>query len=122
LILLYPVITMQGPYVHAGSRRALLGSHPTLELEERLSPELHVTKDTPPTFIVHSQEDKSVPVENSLLFYQALRRADVPVELHLYEKGPHGFGMRRGLGPTSKWPKRCEEWMLAHGWLPASST
>ena len=58
-----------------------------------------------------------MPVENSLAFYQALRTAGVPVEMHLYEKGPHGFGLKAGLGPTSDWPKRCEEWMKAKGWL-----
>jgi acetyl esterase/lipase len=121
LILQYPVITMQEPYVHAGSRRALLGAEPAPELVERLSVELHVTKDTPPTFLVHTQEDKSVPVENSLLFYQALRRAGVPVEMHLYEKGPHGFGFRTDLGPTSEWPQRCESWLRAHGWLTQSA-
>ena len=56
-------------------------------------------------------------MENSLLFYGALRRAGVPVEMHLYEKGPHGFGTAAGLGPTSEWPQRLEEWMRFHGWL-----
>jgi dipeptidyl aminopeptidase/acylaminoacyl peptidase len=59
-------------------------------------------------------------VENSLLFYRALREAGVTVELHLYETGPHGFGLRSGLGPVSDWPKRAEEWMRFHGWLPAA--
>jgi acetyl esterase/lipase len=115
--LLYPVITMTEPYVHAGSRKALLGEHPSPALVERLSVEKQVTKATPPTFIVHTLEDASVPVENSLLFYEALRRAGVPGELHVYEKGPHGFGTRAGLGPTSDWPLRLEEWMRFHGWL-----
>jgi acetyl esterase/lipase len=119
LALIYPVITMGETNVHAGSRRALIGEHPSPELVKRTSMELQAGKDTPPTFIAHTEEDQSVPVENSLAFYQALRRAGVPVEMHLYEKGPHGFGLKPGLGPTSDWPKRCEEWMRFHGWLGA---
>ena len=117
-VVLYPVITMRDPYVHAGSRRALLGERPTAAATARASVDEQIGKDTPPVFIVHAAEDQSVPVENSVLLYQALRRAGVPVELHLYEKGPHGFGLRAGLGPTSAWPHRCEEWMRFHGWLP----
>jgi acetyl esterase/lipase len=119
LVLLYPVITMTDPFAHAGSRRALLGENPSAALVERLSVEKQVTARTPPTFIVHTLEDASVPVENSLLFFQALRRAGVPAELHVYEKGPHGFGTRAGLGPASSWPERLEEWMRFHGWLDA---
>ncbi len=117
IALLYPVITMEPPFVHAGSRRNLLGDHPASGLVERLSADRQVTKDTPPTFLVHTMEDASVPLENSLLFYQALRRAGVPAEMHLYEKGPHGFGTRSDLGPTSGWPERLEEWMRSRGWM-----
>jgi acetyl esterase/lipase len=117
IVLTYPVITMRPPTAHGGSRTNLIGAHPAVELMNRLSLELHVTAETPPAFIVHTQEDQSVPVENSLMFYQALRSAGVPVEMHLYEKGPHGFGMHLGLGPTSDWPKRCEDWLRFHGWL-----
>jgi len=120
LILQYPVITMKDPYVHKGSREALLGKNPTPEMIQRYSLELHVTKDTPPTFLLSTLEDKSVPAENVLLFHAALRAAGVPAELHVYEKGPHGFGMRTDLGPTSEWPKRAEEWMRSHGWLPVA--
>jgi acetyl esterase/lipase len=121
IVLTYPVITMRPPVAHGGSRTNLIGAHPPVELINRLSLELHVTSETPPAFIVHTQEDQSVPVENSLMFYQALRSANVPVEMHLYEKGPHGFGMHPGLGPTSEWPKRCEEWMRSHGWLATAA-
>jgi acetyl esterase/lipase len=117
LALLYPVITMTAPFVHAGSRANLIGDAPSQALVERLSVETQVRPDTPPTFLVHTGEDTSVPLENSLLFFQALRRAGVPAEIHLYEKGPHGFGTSSGLGPTSGWPKRLEEWMRWHGWL-----
>jgi acetyl esterase/lipase len=117
VVLVYPVITMKEPFAHMGSRRSLLGENPTAELVDRYSTELQVTKDTPPVFLVHTEEDTTVPIENSLLFFQALRRFKVDSELHLYEKGPHGFGLRADLGPTSEWPKRLEEWMRSHGWL-----
>lgn len=115
--LLYPVITMTDPYAHALSRANLLGERPDPALVERLSLENQVTSATPPTFLVHTAEDASVPLENSLLFFSALRRAGVPAELHLLEKGPHGFGTKPGLGPTSEWPSRLAEWMRWHGWL-----
>jgi acetyl esterase/lipase len=115
--LLYPLITMQGPEAHAGSLRALLGDHPTPELARRLSAELRVTRDTPPTFIVHTEEDQSVPVENSLVFYRALCAAGVPAEMHLWQKGAHGFGMDKNAGEVSTWPDRWEEWLRANGWL-----
>ena len=118
VVLLYPVITMRDPYVHRGSRGGLLGLHPTPELIDHYSTELHVTKDTPPAFLVSTQADKSVPLENSMMFFEALRKAGVPAELHLFEKGPHGFGFTPGLGPTSDWPARCEAWLRFHGWVP----
>lgn len=118
MMLVYPVITMDPQYCHAGSRTSLLGPSPTPELVRRLSLERQVSKDTPPAFIVQTEEDKSVPMENSVLFYQALRRAGVPAELHLYAKGPHGFGLKPGYGPASEWPRRAEEWMRFNGWLP----
>lgn len=115
--LLYPVISLVQPFSHAGSGRSLLGPAPSPALLQRLSLETQVSARTPPAFIVHTAEDKSVPVENSIVFYQALRRCGVPVEMHLYEKGPHGFGTAKGLGTTSDWPRRWEEWMRASGWL-----
>jgi len=118
LVLQYAVITMRSPTAHEGSVKALLGERPSPEEVGLLSVNEHVTKDTPPTFLVATQEDKSVPVENSLLFYQALRKAGVPAEMHLYPSGPHGFGFRADLGPTSDWPKRAEEWMRSCGLLP----
>ena len=114
---LYPVISLQPPFGHEGSRRNLLGPSPAGSLVEGLSLDRQVRPDSPPAFLVHTAEDASVPAENSILFYQALRRAKVPAELHLYEKGPHGFGLAKGLGSTSEWPKRLEEWLRAHGWL-----
>lgn len=117
IVLQYPVILMDGPHVHRGSRDNLLGPSPSAELVALLSTDRQVTSETPPAFLVHTAEDASVPLENSLAFFSALRRAGVPAELHLYEKGPHGFGMRRDLGPTSDWARLCELWMRSHGWV-----
>jgi len=119
-VLLYPVITMRDPFVHQGSRGGLLGPHPTPELIDHYSTDLHVTKDTPPAFIVSTEEDKSVPLENAVAYFMALRRAGVRAELHLFEKGPHGFGFAPNLGPTSEWPARCIDWMRFHGFIPAA--
>jgi acetyl esterase/lipase len=104
--LLYPVITMTLPLAHGDSRKNLLGMSPLQELVERLSLEKQVRRDTPPVFLVHTSEDKSVPIEHSVLFFEALRRAGVPAELHLYERGAHGFGTRTDLGSTSGWVDR----------------
>jgi len=86
-----------------------------------MSTELQVTPQTPPVFLVHTSEDKGVPPENSILFYLALRKAGVPVEMHIYEKGPHGFGFGFGLGwsdlALSSWPARLADWMRGRGLL-----
>jgi acetyl esterase/lipase len=111
LILMYPVITMRDPAAHAGSREALLGANPTEAMLHLASLEEQVTAATPPTLLIHTQEDASVPVENSILFYQALTRAGVPAEMYLFETGEHGMGMRAGLGTASEWHKRAEEWL-----------
>jgi acetyl esterase/lipase len=122
MVLIFPVITMQDPYAHGASRRGLLGANPTDEVMLRLSVDQQVTSNTPPTFLVHSSEDSTVVVENSLLFYQAMRRAKAPIEMHLYPKGPHGSGMSPSLGPTAEWPKLCESWMRFNGWLPPKAS
>jgi len=117
LMLMYPVITMEGAAVHAGSRKALLGANPSAADVTLMSVEKQVTAATPPTLLIHTQEDQTVPVENSILFYQALTRAKVPAEMYLFEHGSHGMGMRAGLGTASDWPKRAEEWLKARGLL-----
>jgi acetyl esterase/lipase len=123
LVLLYPVVTFEGPAAHAGSRQALLGPLPSLELLHLLSVEQQVTAATPPTLLIHTQEDQSVPVENSILLFQALTRAHVPAEMYLFQHGSHGMGMCDGLGTASEWPKRAEEWFRARGLLtPAGPT
>src|SRR5262249_6769844 len=115
--LIYPVITMKPPFAHPGSRQNLARATPSADLVEHLSLDAQVTRDTPPSFLVHTQQDQTVPVENSILFYQALRRAGVAAELHLFEKGPHGFGLGAGVGPVSDWPERFAAWARSHGWL-----
>lgn len=115
--LLYPVVTMHAPFAHAGSVTALLGAEPSADLRDRWSIERQVVSGAPPMFIVHTSEDRSVPVENSLALVAALRRHGVPTEFHLFERGAHGFGVSPGLGPTSAWPDRLADWMRAHGWL-----
>jgi len=124
-ILIYPVIALATPYGHTGSLKSLLGENPTKEQVEGLSNERQVTKDTPPTFLAHTDGDKGVPAENSLLFALALRKAGVPVELHLFEKGPHGLGLGTGwpshnIAPDEAfqaWPRLCATWLKGRGFL-----
>jgi len=117
LMLMYPVITLDGPSAHMGSRKALLGASPSPELVQLMSVEKQVTPQTPPTLLIHTQADQAVPVENSILFYQALTRNKVPAEMYLFEQGSHGMGMRDNLGTASSWPKRAEEWLRARNLL-----
>ena len=118
LVLCYPVISFTS-FAHAGSRRSLLGDNPDPKLVENLSNELQVTKDTPPTFLFHTTTDNTVPVENSVMFYSALRKAGVPAELHIYERGPHGVGLAPADPVLSTWPARLADWLRIHGWAPA---
>ena len=116
LILIYPVITMR-ELTHAGSKKNLLGTEAKPELVALLSNEERVTKETPPTFLVHTVDDAGVPVENSLMFVAALRKAGVPFELHLYERGRHGFGLG-GTDPILlTWPGRLADWLRLHGFI-----
>lgn len=113
LLLLYPVIDMgSGTAAHTGSRLRLLGRHPDAATMSAYSLQNRVIPAMPPTFLVHAQDDRVVPVENSLLFYQALRQAGVPAELHLFAHGGHGFGTRGIAGlPLAAWPAQALEWM-----------
>jgi len=115
LVLIYPVISMQEGVTHAGSKKNLLGENPDDELVRSLSNELQVTAETGPTFLVNAYDDKAVPAENSLLFYQALRKHKVPAEMHLYEIGGHGFGMYRGDRTADRWPDLLEGWLQGRG-------
>jgi acetyl esterase/lipase len=116
MILLYPVISFQDDIGHKGSRTNLIGPAPSQVLIDQYSNELQVTKETPPTFIVHAGDDAGVKVDNSLRFYEALNRNGVPAELFIFPKGGHGFGL---VNPTSpdRWMDRCLDWMKGNGWL-----
>lgn len=120
LVLVYPVISFTTPYVHRGSLRALLGDQPDPKLAENLSNELQVTAQTPPTFLFHTNADTGVPPENSALFYLALRKAGVPAEMHIYEKGPHGVGLAQTDEALSSWPTRLADWLRGRGLLNAA--
>ncbi|HEX2585713.1 MAG TPA: alpha/beta hydrolase [Steroidobacteraceae bacterium] len=113
LILVYPVISMDAKLTHMGSRNGLLGDHPSDEKVKLFSNELQVTKDTPPTLILHAADDKLVDVDNSVVFFEALRHAGVPVEAQLFEKGQHGFF----LMPRDRWQGAIMEWITSSGWL-----
>lgn len=115
LVLIYPVISMQEGVTHQGSKKNLLGENPDEELVQLLSNELHVTADTGPTFLVNAYDDNAVLAENSLLFYQALRKHKIPAEMHLYEVGGHGFGMYRGDRSADRWPDLLEKWLTRRG-------
>lgn len=117
MILMYPVISFTEWYTHKGSMFNLLGKNPDKDLMESFSNEKQVTSDAPPTFLVHADDDKVVPVENSVAFYLALRKAKVPAEMHIYETGGHGFGPGVGKGSCSSWMVRCADWMKGRGLL-----
>ncbi|MGD0654941.1 MAG: alpha/beta hydrolase [Thermoguttaceae bacterium] len=111
MILCYPVIAFGELYTHQGSQNNLIGKDAPAELVKSLSNEKQVTPETPPTFLFHTDEDKTVPSENSIQFYLALHKAKVPAELHIYQKGGHGQGLAGKIPGTSNWPKACEEWL-----------
>jgi acetyl esterase/lipase len=116
MILAYPVISFADSLAHMGSRDNLIGKNPSPADIKEYSNELHVTKKTPPTYLVHAEDDHGVKVQNTLLFGEALQQNKVPFDFYLYEKGGHGFGMNN---PTSniKWMDLLQEWMTKSGWL-----
>lgn len=117
LILGYPVISFDPAIAHAGSVRNLLGDKPDPKLIELLSNELQVTAQTPPTFLFHTTADAGVPVENSVRFYLALRKAKVPAEMHVFENGPHGVGLALWDPALSTWPTLLSNWLRGRGLL-----
>ena len=113
LVVVYPVISMDAKITHMGSRTALLGEHPTEEKLRFFSNELQVTKDTPPTLILQAADDRLVDVDNSVVFFEALRHAGVSVEAHLFEKGQHGLF----LMPRDRWQGTIMDWLTENRWL-----
>ena len=110
-ILIYPVISMDKSITHMGSRNNLIGNNPTNAMIKWYSNELQVTSNTPPTFLIHATDDDVVPVENSLLYYQALKVNKVPTEMHIYPAGGHGFGLANGNKSLESWPSLMIEWI-----------
>ncbi|WP_066220147.1 alpha/beta hydrolase [Formosa haliotis] len=116
-ILIYPVISMQDGITHNGSKTNLLGKSPSIDAIQLYSNELQVTSETPPTFLVHATDDKAVPVENSINYYVALKAKKIPVEMHLFEKGGHGFGLSNQATHVH-WKTLCEHWLRLHNNIP----
>jgi acetyl esterase/lipase len=116
-ILMYPVVS-SGVHKHGGSFENLLGKNPSSEMMERYSNEKQVSAQTPPTLLVHASDDKAVPVENSILYYSALRQLNIPASMLVYENGGHGFGLAtKQKGSVKNWSDHCKGWMEAMGLL-----
>jgi acetyl esterase/lipase len=115
MILAYPLITFKEPFLHRGSRNALLGNNPDPALIGLLSNETQVTKETPPAFLFHTSDDATVPVQNSIEFYLALRAAGVPAEMHIFQHGKHGVGLARDNPDLSVWPDLLANWLKERG-------
>jgi acetyl esterase/lipase len=117
LILAYPVISFTAAYTHQGSAKNLLGENADANLRAELSSELHVTPQTPPTFLFSTTTDTVVPPENTVAFYLALRKAGVAAEMHVFENGPHGVGLDLSDPVLGKWPVLLANWLRARGLL-----
>lgn len=115
-ILVYPVISMDNKIAHSGSKTNLLGESPSKDMVEHYSAEKQVDSLTPPTFLVHATNDKSVPDQNSVDYFQALNAHNVKCEIHLYATGGHGFGLGRDH-TTKQWTKKCEEWLKTNHFI-----
>ncbi len=113
-ILAYPVISMQDSLTHFGSRTELLGKNPSKKLIDEFSNELQVDSNTPPAYITQAEDDKTVTVENSIVYFEQLRHHNVPAELQIYPKGGHGFVLRM---KTSDWTEPIFKWMKRSGWI-----
>ncbi|MVN20845.1 prolyl oligopeptidase family serine peptidase [Mucilaginibacter sp. HMF7410] len=116
MVLMYGVISMTDSLTHKGSHDNLIGLSPSAEQIRYFSNEQNVTKDTPPTMLVHAEDDRTVNVKNSLYFYQALLRNQVPADMIIYPKGGHGFGLNNKTTPD-KWMDHCKNWMISNGWI-----
>ena len=116
MILIYPVISFTDSLAHMGSRKSLIGPDAKNDQVKFYSNELQVTAKTPPTFLVHAGDDKSVKVQNSVSFYLALQKNNVPAELHIYPHGGHGFGMENTTTPD-KWMEHLKNWFGMNGLL-----
>lgn len=116
-ILAYPVISMKPEITHHGSHENLLGPGAAPELEAQLSSELNVETNSPPAFLFATTDDGVVTVQNSIAFYSAYIQKHVPIEMHLFEHGPHGVVLAQNLPGASGWPNLLITWMARHGWM-----
>jgi acetyl esterase/lipase len=118
----YPVISLIEGVAHIGSRTQMLGPNPNAQRIQAYSAEINVPDRTPPCFLMCAADDTVVPVENSILMFQSLRRVNVPAALHIFDRGGHGFGLRPGQDPSaSSWPELFLEWSRGHGFVAARS-
>jgi len=117
MVLVYPVVTMGDRYGHRGSQVNLLGDSASANLVRETSVDLHVTADTPPTFLVATSDDATVPVENTTMLFRALRDAGVSTEMHVFQTGRHGFALAAGDSALSAWTRLCATWLRTNGWL-----
>ena len=113
MLLLYPVISFNEEFGHMGSRKNLIGEGNDWKLVEKYSNELHVTTQTPSTFLILADDDKAVPPQNSIEFYLALKKNNVPAEMHIFQKGGHGFGIRKNNIPADNWSNLFFDWLIA---------
>ncbi len=116
-ILMYPVISMDTSFTHMGSRRNLIGENPSEEMVGYYSNEKQISAETPPTILIHASDDRAVPVENSIAYYESLLKFDVPASLLVYESGGHGFSFAKGKGAVAGWPDACKSWLEDQGIL-----
>ncbi|PHN03049.1 ThuA domain-containing protein [Flavilitoribacter nigricans] len=116
-VLMYPVVTMDTTFAHMGSRRNLIGPDPDQEAIDHFSNEKQVTAETPPAILIHADDDKAVVSENSVNYYLALRRHNIPASMHIFQGGGHGFSMAKGMGSTENWPLLVKGWMEERGLL-----
>lgn len=114
-VLAYPVISMTEPWTHQGSKTSLLGENPPAELARSLSADLAVTPQTPPTFLFQTNADTTVPAENAVSYYLALRKAGVPAEMHIFQNGPHGLGLALDDPALGQWPGLLLNWLRMRG-------
>jgi len=121
-LLIYPVISMDSAITHAGSRENLLGKHPLPDMVKHFSNELQVNAETPPTFLIHSIDDGAVPVQNSIDYALAMKKHNIPCELHIYQSGGHGYGLGRSKNTESSWPEACQKWLETRGYISTKKT
>jgi len=118
--LIYPVLTFMPPYDNTRSRREIVGKHPDLAASEEFSVERHVGSGMPPTFLAQAADDPIAPIQNSLLMFNALKAAQIPAEMHVFQDGGHGWGLGKPGSQPHAWPRLFESWLAHNGWIKAA--